>query len=46
MTRARLGIVTIGQTPRSDVVPEMAEVLGPGVEILERGALEHVIAEL
>lgn len=40
MTRARLGIVTIGQTPRSDVVPEMAEVLGPGVEILERGALD------
>ncbi|MBI4014231.1 MAG: AroM family protein [Candidatus Rokubacteria bacterium] len=40
MTRPRLGIVTIGQTPRSDVVPEMAEVLGPGVEILERGALD------
>jgi protein AroM len=38
--RARLGIVTIGQTPRSDVVPEMAAVLGPGVEILERGALD------
>ncbi|HEV8673269.1 MAG TPA: AroM family protein [Methylomirabilota bacterium] len=38
--RKRLGIVTIGQTPRSDVVPEMAEVLGPGVEILERGALD------
>jgi protein AroM len=38
--RARLGIVTLGQTPRSDVVPEMAEVLGPGVEIVERGALD------
>jgi protein AroM len=38
--RRRLGIVTIGQTPRTDVVPEMAEVLGPGVEILERGALD------
>jgi protein AroM len=38
--RKRLGIVTIGQTPRSDVVPEMAEVLGGGVEIVERGALD------
>jgi protein AroM len=35
-----LGIVTIGQTPRTDVVPEMAELLGPDVEILERGALD------
>jgi protein AroM len=40
MTRPRLGIVTIGQTPRSDVVPDIAEVLGPGVEIVERGALD------
>ena len=40
MTHRRLGLVTIGQTPRSDVVPEMAEVLGPGVEIVERGALD------
>lgn len=39
-TARRLGIVTIGQTPRTDVVPEMAEVLGPGVEIVERGALD------
>ena len=38
--RKRLGIVTIGQTPRTDVVPEMAEVLGPGVEVIERGALD------
>jgi protein AroM len=38
--RKRLGIVTIGQTPRTDVIPEMAEVLGPGVEIVERGALD------
>jgi protein AroM len=36
----RLGLVTIGQTPRDDVVPEMADVLGADVEILERGALD------
>jgi protein AroM len=38
--KARLGIVTIGQAPRVDVVPEMADVMGPGVEIVERGALD------
>lgn len=37
---AKLGMVTIGQAPRVDVVPEMAELLGPAVEILERGALD------
>lgn len=38
--KARLGLVTIGQSPRADIVPEMADVLGPGVEIVERGALD------
>lgn len=38
--KARLGMITIGQTPRVDVVPEMADVLGPGVEIVEGGALD------
>src|SRR5262245_59607488 len=33
-------MVTIGQAPREDVVPEMAELIGPGVEILEGGALD------
>jgi protein AroM len=48
--KARLGMVTIGQAPRVDVVPDMADVLGPDVEILERGALDglsrEAIAEL
>jgi hypothetical protein len=35
-----IGLVTIGQSPRSDVVPDMAAILGPGVEIGEAGALE------
>jgi len=33
-------MVTIGQAPRTDVVPAMADVLGPHVEIIERGALD------
>jgi protein AroM len=35
-----IGIVTVGQAPRSDVVPEMAALLGPGVYVMERGALD------
>jgi protein AroM len=33
-------MITIGQAPRTDVVPAMADVLGPHVEIIERGALD------
>jgi protein AroM len=43
--KARLGLITIGQAPRADIVPEMAEILGPAVEILERGALDGVDRE-
>ena len=35
-----IGLVTIGQSPRVDVVPEMAAVMGPGVEVHEAGALD------
>jgi protein AroM len=38
--KPRIGMVTIGQAPRVDVVPEMADLIGPGVEIVERGALD------
>jgi protein AroM len=40
MARRKVGAITIGQSPRTDVVPEMLEVLGPSVEILEGGALD------
>jgi protein AroM len=35
-----VGLVTIGQSPRTDVVPDMAAILGAGVEIREAGALD------
>jgi protein AroM len=35
-----IGLVTIGQSPRRDVVPDMAAIIGPGVEIREAGALD------
>ena len=38
--RPIVGMITIGQSPRSDVVPDMVEILGPRVEIRERGALD------
>jgi protein AroM len=38
--QATIGLVTIGQSPRPDVVPDMAVVIGPGVEIREAGALD------
>jgi protein AroM len=38
--RPVVGLVTIGQSPRPDVVPDMAELIGPGVEIREAGALD------
>jgi protein AroM len=36
-----LGIVTIGQSPRSDMVPELIDWL-PSVEVRERGALDDL----
>ena len=38
--KPRIGMITIGQAPRTDVVPAMADVMGPSVEIVERGALD------
>ena len=35
-----VGLITIGQSPRVDVVPEMAAVIGPGVDVREAGALD------
>ena len=35
-----LGVVTIGQSPRSDMVPELIEWLPSSVEVRERGALD------
>jgi hypothetical protein len=42
--RPVVGLVTIGQSPRPDVVPDMVEIIGPGVEIREAGALDGLAA--
>jgi protein AroM len=40
----RIGAITVGQSPRSDITPEIAPLL-PGVEILEGGALDGLSVE-
>jgi protein AroM len=37
--------VTIGQTPRVDLVPEMREWLGDSIDVVERGALDGLTRE-
>lgn len=39
---ATIGVFTIGQSPRPDVVPEMCRIWGRGHGVLERGALDHL----
>ncbi len=41
----KIGMITIGQSPRNDIIPEMREVLGTEVEILEAGALDGLTLE-
>jgi protein AroM len=41
----KLGLITVGQAPRSDVVPDMAAILGGDVEIVEAGALDGMSRE-
>lgn len=41
----KIGMITIGQSPRIDIIPEMREVLGADVEILEAGALDGLTLE-
>ena len=38
--KKQIGIVTIGQSPRSDVVPEIQTYLGDHVTVIEHGALD------
>ena len=40
MSGSIVGLVTIGQSPRVDVVPDMEAILGPAVTVRERGALD------
>ncbi len=45
-----VGAITIGQSGRGDIIPEMKEILGEGIEFIEAGALDdfsfHQIEQL
>ncbi|WP_342788308.1 AroM family protein, partial [Desulfurococcus sp.] len=41
----RVGLITIGQSPRVDVVSEIKDILGSEIEILECGALDDLARE-
>jgi protein AroM len=40
-----IGLLTIGQSPRDDVLPGLLEILGEGYEIIEAGALDDLTLE-
>ena len=40
-----IGVVTIGQSPRTDIIPEMRRILGSEIKILEIGALDGLTIE-
>ena len=41
----KIGTLTIGQSPRVDIVPELKEAIGSEVEIEEKGALDDLTWE-
>jgi len=41
----KIGMLTIGQTPRDDLIPGLLDILGPGYEIVEAGALDDLSLE-
>ncbi len=46
-TMKKIGLITIGQSPRLDIIPNMKMILGHDYEILEAGALDdHTLEEV
>lgn len=41
----KVGVVTIGQTPREDLISQLIEDMGPNLQILEAGALDGMSKE-
>jgi protein AroM len=40
-----VGMITVGQSPRDDIVPNMSQILGSNIEVIEKGALDGLSAE-
>ncbi len=45
MALVKVGLLTIGQSPREDVVPEMNPFFLPQIQILEKGLLDDLNLE-
>ena len=41
----RIGAITIGQAPRTDILTDIAPILGNDVEFIQVGALDHLSLE-
>lgn len=41
----KLALITIGQSPRTDIVPELSGIWGHDVQVVERGALDGLSQE-
>lgn len=41
----KIGVITIGQSPRTDILPDMMMILGHGYEVVEAGALDDYSLE-
>lgn len=42
MSSQKIGLVTIGQSPRVDLTPEMVPLIGENYEVVEAGALDNL----
>ena len=43
--KIKVGMVTIGQSPRNDVTSDIKDILGPKIETIECGALDELTLE-
>lgn len=41
-SRLKIGVLTIGQSPRTDVTPTIKSILGTNIDIVEAGALDRL----
>lgn len=41
----KIGAITVGQTPRTDLIPEMEPILGESIEIIQMGGLDGLTKE-
>jgi protein AroM len=45
MSKVKIGLLTIGQSPRDDLVPEIKPLFSPHIELVEYGLLDELSSE-